>query len=246
MTKERLQRLPLSSLLEIAVKEGITVPEGMDRETLIEEIQEALEEDRDEREQSNNSAMRIKEKKYDVIQDEELEPQEKTDYPLPDRYNETRIVALLRDPLWAFAYWDLSDSDIEPIQSSPDFGDLFLRVHEASADKSQAGENESFFDIPVKLNDSSWYINLPNPGELYWIELCWSVDEKEHILCRSNTIRSPLGGVALDYIHDMLDGADSDVLTLAGLNESTLTSLRDKIPQRILSMVNDDYLENNG
>jgi len=243
MTKERLQRLPLSSLLDIAVKEGITVPEGIDRETLIEEIQEALEEDRDEREQSNNSAMRIKEKKYDVIQDEELETQEKTDYPLPDRYNETRIVALLRDPLWAFAYWDLSDSDVEPLQNSPDFDELLLRVHEAPADLSRAAENGRYFDIPVKLSDSSWYINLPNPGERYWIELCWSDGGKEHILCRSNSVRSPIGEVALDYIHDVLEGADSDVLTLAGLNESTLSSLRDKIPQRILSMVNDDYLE---
>ncbi len=239
MTRERLESLPLSSLLDIAVKEGIAAPEGIDRETLIEEIQEALEEDRDEREQSNNSAMRIKEKKYDVVQDEELEAQEKTDYPLPDRYNETRIVALLRDPLWAFAYWDLNFADIEPLQSSPETNELFLRVHDTPADA--AGDGGSSFDIPVKLGDSSWYINLPNPGESYWIELCWSDGEREHTLCRSNTVKSPLGAVALDYLHDMLDGAESDVLTLAGLTESTLPSFRDKIPQRILSMVDDDY-----
>lgn len=243
MTYERLQSLPFASLLEIAAKEGIDVPEGTDREALIEEIQEALEEDRDEREQANNFVMRIKEKKFDVAQDEELESQEKTDFQLPDRYNETRIVALLRDPTWAFAYWDLKDSEIEPLQAAPDFEGFFLRVHESHRRELGARDDATYFDIPVQSTDSSWYINLPNPGESYWIELCCSVAEKVHALCHSNTIRSPLGEVAMDFLHDMFGGSDSDVLALAGLNERSLSSIRDTIPQRIISLLDEDYLE---
>ena len=31
---------------------------------------------------------------------------------LPDRYNETKLVLMMRDPEWCFFYWDISDSDI--------------------------------------------------------------------------------------------------------------------------------------
>lgn len=246
MTKERLQRLSFAALLEIAAKEGIKVPEGIERESLVEQIQEAMEEDRDEREQSNNSAMRIKEKKYDIVQDEEVEAQEKADYPLPDRYNETRIVALLRDPQWAFAYWDLKDSDISPLVESPDFRELLLRVHETPEAEIADTEQRSFFDIPVKAADNSWYINLPNPGRAYFIELLSTVGDVEHILCRSNVIHSPLGEAASAYIHEMMDASDNDVMMISGLGDNGTSSFREEIPQRIISQVDDDYLEIKG
>ncbi len=244
MTKEYLQRLSVAALVELAAKEGIKVPEGVERASLVEQILEAVEEDRDEREHSNNSAMRIKEKKYDIIQDEELESQEEADYPLPDRYNETRIVAMLRDPLFAFAYWDLKDADIEPLAGSPEFRDLFLRVHEVAAENGAQGD--AYFDIPVKTTDESWYINLPNPGRSYFIELRCRVGDVERVLCRSNSVHSPLGEAALDYVYDLSDGADNDVLMLSGLMDYGASSARERIPQRIISMVDDDYLQIQG
>ena len=246
MTRERLQRLSFASLLDMATKEGIKVPEGIDKESLIDQIQEALEEDRDEREQSNNAAMRIKEKKYEIVQDEEIEAQEKADYPLPERYNETRIVALLRDPLWAFAYWDLKDSDIDPLSQSPDFKELFLRVCEVLPDPATGPDGPGYFDIPVKVSDDSWYINLPNPGKSYFIELRCATGIKEILLCRSNEIHSPLGEVAPDYLQEVIGGGENDVLALSGLDEYGPSSVREQIPQRINSLVDDDYLEIQG
>jgi hypothetical protein len=243
MTKERLQALSFASLLDIATKEGIAIWENIDKDSLIEVIREAVEEDRTEREQSNNSVMRIKEKKYDIFRDEEIESQDPEEYALPDRYNETRITALLRDPLWAFAYWDIKDSDVEKIRGHSDLAELFLRVCELKSGDDEGSGIADYFDIPVKMTDSSWYINLPIPGRSYLIELHARSGEEEPCLCRSNAIHSPPGQMAEEYLHGMSNNQDIDSMVLTGLDEYSGSSLRDDIPQRIISMVDSEYLQ---
>lgn len=243
MTKERLQRLSYASLLDIATKEGISVGESVDKESIIELISEAMEEDRTEREQSNNSAMRIKEKKYDIIRDEEIESGEADEYALPERYNETRIVALLRDPLWAFAYWDLKDTDVERVSGEEESGELYLRVCEVKEGENRERGVVDYFDIPVKTTDSSWYINLPMPGKSYVIELYAQIESGDELLCRSNTLHSPLGQVAIEYLHEMINRPDNDSMVLTGLDQYSSSSLQENIPQRIISMIDSEYLQ---
>ena len=117
MTRERLEKLSLPTLREIAEKEGIRVGNSLSCGELIDLILEAMEEDRKERERLNNLAIRVEEKKYDIVKDEELESQEKHIYCIPDRYNETKIMLILRDPLWAFAYWDIKETEIKDLKS---------------------------------------------------------------------------------------------------------------------------------
>jgi len=243
MTKERLQGLSFASLLDIATKEGILVQEIIDKDTLVDVISEAMEEDRTEREESNNPAMRIKEKKYAVTRDEEIEAPDTEEFELPEHYNETLIVALLRDPLWAFAYWDLKDSDLDAIGGPSESVELFLRVCEVSEAEKPGSGVVDYFDIPVKPTDSSWYINLPTPGKSYVIELHARNDEEEQFLCRSNAIHSPLGQVAVGYIHEMISQPDNDTMVLTGLDLYSGSSLRENIPQRIISMIDSEYLQ---
>lgn len=244
MTTERLDGLSFASLLDIAVKEGITVGENVDKPGLIELIREAMEEDRTERELANNSAMRVKEKKYDVVRDEEIETQDTEEYALPERYNETRIVALLRDPLWAFAYWDLKESDLKEISDGAEDADLFLRVCEVQSE--EVPEVIDHFDIPVGVTDSSWYINLPSPGKAYLIELHARIDDRTRRLCRSNTLHSPLGSVAVEYLQEMIRQPDDETMILTGLNDYASSSFNESIPQRIISMIDSDYLQMKG
>ena len=84
VTKERLQKLSLPSLLRIASNEGIKEAKELPREELVELILEAMAEERYERERSNNTAIRIEEKKYDIFRDEELRRRRKgpTVYPI--------------------------------------------------------------------------------------------------------------------------------------------------------------------
>ena len=168
MTRERLERLSFPTLREIAEKEGISIKNSVGRSDLIDLILEAMEEDRDEREHLNNLAIRVEEKKYDITIDEELESEEKQEYPISERYNETRLTLLLRDPLWAFAYWDIKDLDYKKIQNTMPGFSLILRVHESR--DSIIGDDKYIdsFDIPVTLTDNRWYINLPRAGSTYY------------------------------------------------------------------------------
>ena len=156
MTEERLKKLSLESLRKIASNEGIKHIDEIGKDGLIEQLLEAMEEDRNERESSNNFAIRIEEKKYDIIQDEELESQEKTEYCVPEKYQETRIILILRDPYWAFAYWNVRDTDLDELKKNR-FRGLFLRVIQEPREAKE-GKRKSLdsFDIPVKITDDKW------------------------------------------------------------------------------------------
>ncbi len=238
MTKERLQSLPLSKLRGIAQKEGIDVPSGTVRATLIDLIYEAMEEDRTEREAGNNSAIQVEEKKYEILQDEELEIGGDHDFSISESYNETKIFLLLRDPLWAFAYWDIRDCDREDMKTDMHFDKLFLRVFELD-EKKKSAEIIDSFDIPIKFTDDRWYINLPRAGSTYFIALMYRTAGGDRELCRSNTVHSPEKTLLDISLRDeLIESIDNEMLILSGLYDYVeSSSFRENIPQRIISMV---------
>ncbi|MBI9105106.1 MAG: DUF4912 domain-containing protein [Spirochaetales bacterium] len=242
MTEERLQLLPEDFLRNIAVKEGISFDDTIDKQELIEIILDAIEEDRAEKYSSNNPAMRIKERKFDITLNEQFDFDEDK-YPLPEKYNETKIVLLLRDPAWAYAYWDIKESDIEAVKVGAVNGSLLLRVFELEKPEILKSNIIDFFDIPLKINDSSWYINLPNRGVYYKLELLLKRGETEKVLCFSNCILSPSWEVGeMNNIKEM-KGTGNDLLLVAGVYDLSESETGTKIPQRIISMIDSEYLE---
>ena len=239
MTKERLQRLSDDNLFELARRQGIRNPEELDKEELVDTVLEVLEEDRDERRSSNNLAMRIKEKKYDIVLDEELISQITEDFPLPERYNDTRIVLMLRDPSWAFTYWDLSPADFSKVQEVEGPGELFLRVYSLPDGEITKKSYADFFDIPLRIQDDSWYINLPVSGIRYCIDLMLKEYGREVILCRSNIIQAPRADVTRE-----LKEANTpfmDALYLSGMFSPSGDSEGEENPRRIISLLDNQY-----
>ena len=237
MDRERMQALSLKTLQNLALKEGIEEEFFHDRQKLIEQIIEAKEEDREERAISNNCAMRLKGKKYDIMRDEEVETVITENYNLPDRYNETRIVLLLRDPLWAYAYWDIKDTELAELHADPFYNGLFLRVYELKDPTPAKKTVLDFFDIPIKESDDCWYINLNKAGRYYCVELFSEVHSKVTPLCVSNVVHSPLGYIA-EHRDDFFNDPDSMMIILSGLwdyepGEDEQTA----IPQRIISIL---------
>lgn len=244
MTKERLQDLPLDALHEIANRIDVTFYPNMERETLIEQIIEAFEEEKFERENSNNAAMRVEERKFDIIKDEDAISENPDETDLAESYNETEITLLLRDPLWAFAYWDLKDTDVEIIKNTPN-AQLALRVYQI--DVRQKGKSKKYkpFEIPVKLSDRKWYINLPTTGQEYSLELILSGGSNQRVLCSSNCIKSPI--ISINPTNDSsVDGSFYSILAVAGLQESSDFSEKGGIPQRIISLLDTQYLHLQG
>lgn len=243
MTVERLQSLPLKLLREVAQKEGLHTTNGLSRESLIEFILEAMEEDRYEREQGNSSAVLIEEKKYEIVRDEELDVPVTQEFSIPEKYNETKIFFIIRDPLWAFAYWDLKSDDIDALKDDSGFENLFLRVFEIDEQETYCEIIDSF-DIPIKFSDDKWYINLPRSGRSYFIAVMTKVNRKERELCRSNTIYSPKKTLMDVTVREKIyDALDNTMLILSGIYDYVeSSSFRENIPQRIISMVDSAHM----
>ena len=237
MTEERLSVLSLSALHEIADNEGIKHAAEMTREDLIDQILEAIEEDREERECFNNFAMRIEEKKYEILMDEEFESQEGIVFEIPDRYNETKIALLLRDPFWAFAYWDIQDQELQEIGERGHIEGLLLRVCQLEADESGKEKVVDSFDIPVKDQDNKWYINLPESGKRYFIKLIVRLAGGERILCSSNLVTSPAKTVAATIAGENITDFSDPMLAFAGLFNLSDSSLDGSIPHRIIQFI---------
>ncbi len=243
MTKERLQLLSLEALQDIAGRIGLSRIDGIEKEILIEQILEAFEEDRSDRHNSSNIEMLVKEKKFDLACDEHFGGRNGDEPTLPETYNETIIVVLLRDPYWAFTYWDLNSEDrtrIDSAQEEEEENRLLIRVYEYDSDSS---ERDSF-DIPVRAADRSRYINLPRAGREYSVELLAASEEAEYVLARSNHIHSP--DLSLKDYTDFEDDTFMNILAVAGIGELGEDTLQRGIPQRIISLLDAQYLHLQG
>ena len=195
MTKDRLRSLSYAELSRIAEKGNINVLQDMDKESLVAVIYDAFEDERLDREGNNNVTIQVEAKKYSVSQDEELFLDFGDDVELPDRYHETRLVLMLRDPSWVYCYWDIEDRILEELDASEDYTGLVLRVTELAEPDWTKDSIVDWFDIPIQFGDLRRYINLPSEDTSYGVELYALVGEKETLLARSNIIDS-----SRDYI----------------------------------------------
>lgn len=106
---------------------------------------------------------------------------------LPFSYGETKLVLMVRDPYWAYSYWDFSgetwtwcqrkfseDSSLKPI----------MRVHDLDAKRH--------YDLLVSLEAKNWYLHLGTPDHRYTAELgIGDGKSKFYLIARSNEVRTP-------------------------------------------------------
>ncbi len=232
----------LEALLRLADNYGAEVPENVTREELEEIVEEAAEEWLLEHRQANNHSVRIEETKYDIQAAEELEHRPGEEVEPAESYNETRVVLMLRDPSWAFAYWDLKESDRREFGKSDAFEGLVLRVysiHEPETSLSAASEQ---FDIPVTLLDSRWYINLPEQETFYRLALVAIVDGSERQLAVSNVINVPRATIGDAPVGPQLPS--DEIIAQTGIQDLDLPPSGRRVPQRILDLVDEDLLFN--
>ncbi|MBM3271250.1 MAG: DUF4912 domain-containing protein, partial [Candidatus Sericytochromatia bacterium] len=105
---------------------------------------------------------------------------------LPPSYDENRAVLLVRDPQWAYAYWDLSRTLAESARG--DYRQI-LRVQELSG---AAGRPAYFFDVQVPRHARSWYLKLPGDGRRYRVEVGLHYRDGSFVsAARSNEIEMP-------------------------------------------------------
>jgi len=232
MTRESLQSIPLEELAARARSEGYDLNGSVDRAALTEFILETLTERARERQEENSSSVRVEGSKYEIVEGECPESVNTDRFPIPERYDRTKIVFMVRDPHWAFAYWDLEEKAREKTQVDEESRQLVLRVHEGEIPYSGKSEDRNSFDIPIQPGDSRWYIYLPEPNRSYTLELVLIIDDKNTRLAVSNTIRTPRDSLIPNAAESHLEAS---LNPLFDFDESYLAGSSGDIPQRILA-----------
>ena len=237
MTEERLHTFPLKELKKIADEVGVEIAGScqaaiQDRQAIIALILEAYRETQAEREEQNNLPIKGEVKKYEITRDGEVYRCEEYEYPIPAGYDETKVVLMVRDPHWAFAYWEIKKTKAREIRSYSDFESLFMRVYEVDTEDLSYSDTGSSFDIPIQFTDNSWYIYLPNADHSYFLELSFQSSGRYQVLSRSNIIRTPSETMS-EY--SGVQGRKMETLIEEIYHQSRRSSISSiTIPQRII------------
>lgn len=118
---------------------------------------------------------------------------ENEDRELPRGYGDTKIVAMVRDPRWIFAYWEVSHEKKTILSKMGlDVKRLILRIYDITNVVFDGFNANSFFEIETNESTDNWYINLPGAARTWCIDLGVKTSDGSFILiARSNTVVTP-------------------------------------------------------
>lgn len=116
---------------------------------------------------------------------------------LPSYYDQDKIVLLVRDPWWIYAYWQIKGSTLEKIKNElkDDFFKAIrvLRVYDISYIIFTGNNAHRFFDIQIDEHAANWYIDTQGPGKSWCVDLGLLLPDGRFItILRSNTVQTPL------------------------------------------------------
>lgn len=175
LTRSYLETLSSADLMDLADNYGIDVPETLARRFVIAEILDAL------AEYTYKKKPEIREAKNEM---EVLE--------LPISYNENRITAVLRNPVWCYVHWDFKEEDLDNILADPSFISFAITVsyyNETKLDKAV-----ETFDIQINTTDRDQFILLSSQMFSFRVELVARFEsEEQRFLASSLLISLPKG-----------------------------------------------------
>ncbi|GHV63455.1 hypothetical protein AGMMS49587_13530 [Spirochaetia bacterium] len=185
LTRPYLESLTTNELVRLANSFGIDIPPSLERVFIIGEL------------------LDVASTEYAEAEEETADVLEAADFldsaPLPKQYNITFIEVLIRDPLWAFLFWEVKSSDKEFFQKEADFEGYCLRVNPiGNRGEAQKGNP---FTVPVGNDDTAWYLGFSpgSPGEnaaahaavRYQVELCVLRGPEPAVLAVSRVFTMP-------------------------------------------------------
>lgn len=201
-----LETLSFSDLVKVADEYGIDVPDDLNRAFLIGEIIEVV--------SDMENSMSQQEM---IISDEEFIAEEKE--MSVRSYNITEVQIMLRNPAWAFVYWNISDSDRISLDKAF-ISQMMLRISSFS-EKDQI-KPDDFFDIQISKEDDGQYVLLPAGKKYFRIDLLFNIDGIIDILSSSKVMEMPVGADVLSDIRPGRKEACSEIMKLSGYSDMLL------------------------
>ncbi|MDR3256950.1 MAG: DUF4912 domain-containing protein [Endomicrobium sp.] len=120
---------------------------------------------------------------------------------LPETYNETKVVILPRDPVWIYAYWEISSETTKKLlkqyNENLDTLPVIVRVYDITDINFNGRNAHRYFDIKVNRNALSWYINVGEYNRSWCIDIGYILKSGDYIIvARSNSMIMPKYGVS--------------------------------------------------
>lgn len=192
MTKADLLKLPRKKLAEIAEQFSLDLDDYDSKEEFIDELFEIVAEETQESLKANNTVSQIRQKKFVLNQELSLGLRRFGTDGSDDSalFVNTFFKAILRDNQWVFVLWQISN--IDSMNYKLDESDYRMVIRVVECDRTEKGLSiVDDFEIPVKLADSTRYINLPHQDRYYYMELFCVRENSRIMLARTNTVFSP-------------------------------------------------------
>ena len=120
---------------------------------------------------------------------------------LPNGYGKDRIVAMVRDPFWLHAYWELTHQSVQRAEAAlgQDWHGAkpIIRLCDvSSADTTNTAESV-VRDIEIHGGCNNWYIEVTQPPKSYRVDIGYvSKRGQFYVLARSNVVCTPKAGVS--------------------------------------------------
>jgi uncharacterized protein len=125
--------------------------------------------------------------------------------PLEHACVKDRIIAMVRDPFWLHAYWELSRSTLARAQAAlgQDWHTArpVLRLMDVTSEDTTSASERHVRDLEIHGGVNNWYIDVNNPPRSYRIDIGYLARRgKFFVLARSNVVSTPKAGIS-----DVLD-----------------------------------------
>jgi len=132
-------------------------------------------------------------------------------------YGQTEIHLLLSDPVWCFAFWDISEMEMGEIENELGSVRLFLRVMSFFSEKDTTPY--TYQDIGIKEWERSLYINATSQSEFTQVSLMYRAKAEPksegQVLATSNFVYFPRKSLSARLSQEKSEA--DDVLNLSGL-----------------------------
>lgn len=199
LSRNTLETLTSSQLIDLADEYGIDIPDNLNRQFIIEELLEVAKEIA---ESSNyKETINVSDDAINSIATE-----------LPEGYNETRIDAMLRNPVSLFVYWDYSDIQLKQLKSSK--AEVYIQV--SFFDDESSEKPEDTFDVQINLENREQYILIPGGKKFVRVDLMQN-SATDSILAVSSKLAIPQGSEEFMNFHPGENLKIKPILELSGI-----------------------------
>jgi hypothetical protein len=196
LSRSYLETLSTADLISLADDYDIDIPVELNRRFIIGELLDVADELQ-------------KENKNEMIIASSAGTAEDVD-KLPESYNETRVDVLLRNPAWAYVYWDIKEAD-------RNVSDLLLSVQFYGSKDDE--KYSDVFEVQIARNDREQYVLLPAGKRVLKIDLVGRQFGKLSLLASSRKIEIPRGSELLLQSQPGKKHDISPILKLSGIEQ---------------------------